>query len=79
MMDAIGTDYTGWAILVVWFLSLEFRALFNKERGDTWSEVLRYIFGFSKRQKDTGWRRYVRQGSFWVLAAWFTTHIAFGW
>ena len=79
MMEYLGTDQIGWVAIIVAFLTLEFKALFNKERGDTWSEVLRYLFGFSTRQQATGWRRRIRQGSFWVLAIWFTGHISMGW
>lgn len=75
MTDWMGTDQYGWLVLIVAFLVLEFKALFNKERGDTWSEVVRYIFGFSKRQTSTSiWRPI----TFWVLSAWFVAHIAFG-
>jgi len=64
-------------ILIVQFFAIEFYALFNKKRGDSWSEVLRYIFGFSKRAGDiqsTGMK--VRRLSFYGLAAWFVLHIS---
>jgi hypothetical protein len=77
-MDLIGTDEVGWLLLAGWFFTLEFQTLFNKKRGDTWSEVLRYVFGFSRRQTDTGWSLYARRGIFFALAGWFTAHIAFG-
>ena len=79
MIDLIGTDEWGWVAIVVAFFAIEFKALFNKERGDTWSEVLRYIFGFSKRSQAQGWGMRARRGSFWLLAIWFTGHIGFGW
>ena len=79
MADLIGTDSILWIAFAAQFFAIEFKALFNKEKGDTWSEVLRYIFGFSKRQTDQGWSMRARRGSFWAMAIWFTGHIAFGW
>lgn len=74
----IGTDWWGWILVIALFFGLEFKALFNKERGDTWSEVLRYVFAFSKRSDAQGWRKWIRRGSFFGLAIWFTAHIGFG-
>jgi len=79
LTSVIGTKEVMWVFIVIQFFAVEFKALFNKEKGDTWSEVLRYVFGFSKRQKDQGWSMRARRGSFWAIAAWFTGHIAFGW
>ena len=79
MIDWLGTDEIGWVLIVLQFFAVEFKALFNREDGDTWSEVLRFVFGFSKRQTAQGWGMRARRGSFWALAVWFTGHIAFGW
>jgi len=83
MIDTIiavtGSSQWLWTIIVLGFLGLELEALFNKERGDTWSEVTRYIFGFSARQKATGIRRRLRQAAFIGLWLWFGAHIALGW
>jgi len=64
---------------IVWFLAffaIELPALANKKDGDTWSEVLRYVFGFSKRAGDVqsnGMR--LRRLSFYALSALFVAHI----
>jgi len=79
ILEQMGTQEIGWVLIVAQFFAVEFKALFNKTKGDTWSEVVRFIFGFSKRQQAQGWGMRARRGSFWALAAWFTGHIAFGW
>lgn len=78
MMDLIGMDGYGWVIMVLQFLALEGTALFNKKKGDTWSEVVRFVFGFSKRSQAQGWGMRARRGSFYAIMAWFTAHIGFG-
>ena len=80
ILNAMGTQEAGWVLIIAQFFAVEFKALFNKEKGDTWSEVLRYVFGFSKRAKGSqGWWMIARRGSFYALATWFTVHIGLGW
>ncbi len=77
-INLIGTDQAIWPIMLFQFLVVEFKALFNKQRGDTLSEVIRYIFGFSKRSAAQGWWMRGRRLSFWALFAWFGAHIGLG-
>lgn len=70
MIDQLLTDAPMWLAWLILFFAIEIPALLNKKDGDTWSEVVRYIFGFSKRAGDlqsTGmkWRR----GGFYMLSA----------
>ncbi len=79
MIEQLIQDGPLWVVWVLQFLVIEVRALFNKKPGDTWSEVLRFIFGFSKRAgalQSNGMR--ARRGSFYVLSGWFVGHIS-GW
>lgn len=71
-----------WLVWILQFVVIELPALYNAKRGDTWSEVLRYVFGFSQRaangdikqMQSTGMK--LRRGSFYALSAWFVYHIA---
>lgn len=79
MIDQVLSDGPLWVVWIIQFFAIEFKALFNRKDGDTLSEVIRYIFGFSKRAGDLQsagmrWRR----GGFWAFSAWFIAHIAFG-
>ncbi|HNP65788.1 MAG TPA: hypothetical protein PKH39_17785 [Woeseiaceae bacterium] len=79
MIDQILSDGPLWVVWIAQFIAIEVPALFNKKDGDTWSEVLRYIFGFSKRAGDIqshGMR--ARRVSFYAVSAWFIAHIS-GW
>jgi hypothetical protein len=59
-----------WVAWMAAFLAIELPALFNKKDGDTWSEVVRFIFGFSKRAGDLQSKGMkLRRGSFYVLSA----------
>lgn len=78
LVNAIGTDWIIWPILLLQFLVVEFKAIFNKQSGDTLSEVTRYIFGFSKRSAGQNWWMRGRRISFWLLLGWFGAHIGFG-
>ncbi len=53
-----------WGLLVGIALTVEGIALKNAKRGDTWSEVLRYIFGFSKRSPLRGWSKTLARAFF---------------
>ena len=73
-------NVTPWIIWGLLFVAIELPALFNKKPGDTLSEVVRYIFGFSKRAGDTqSWGMRARRGGFYLLSGWlflhFTGHI----
>ncbi len=75
MIEQLLNDAPLWMAWLASFVAIEVPALFNKKRGDTLSEVVRYIFGFSKRagdQQSTGmkWRR----GSFYALTAALVWH-----
>lgn len=76
--DLFGTSTPMWLLLIAQFFAVEFKALFNKKRGDTWSEVVRFVFGFSKRSQAQGWGMRARRGSFYAITAWWFAHIAFG-
>ena len=70
------SDLAPWLVWGLLFLGIELPALFNKKRGDTLSEVIRYIFGFSKRAGDTqSWGMRLRRGGFYAFSAWFFLHI----
>lgn len=76
MIEEIWADAPWWVVWITQFFAIEFKALFNKKDGDTWSEVLRYVFGFSKRAGDiqsNGMR--ARRVSFYILSAAFVAHI----
>ena len=63
------TEYPLWIAWLLMFVAIEVPALLNKKRGDTWTSVVRYIFGFSKRAGDVqsnGMR--LRRISFYVLS-----------
>ena len=79
MTDLIGTSEIAWIVFLILGLSIEIPAIFDDKRGNTLSSVLRYVFGFSSRQKDTGKSRMVRQGAWWALIILFAGHIGFGW
>lgn len=74
-----------WAAWLLQFFVIEFPALNNKRDGDTLSEVLRYIFGFSKRahgfegEQAQSWGMRLRRLSFYAFSAWFVPHIATDW
>lgn len=51
-MEQLWNDAPLWLIWIFQFFVIELPALFNKKDGDTLSEVIRYIFGFSKRAGD---------------------------
>ena len=75
MIEQLWNDAPLWIAWIVAFFAIELPALFNKKEGDTLSEVIRYIFGFSKRAGDlqsTGmkWRR----ASFYVLTGALVWH-----
>lgn len=75
-MEQILSDGPLWVVWILVFFAIELPALANKKDGDTWTEVLRYIFGFSKRAGDVqsnGMR--LRRVSFYALSAWFVAHI----
>lgn len=77
MIEQIWADAPLWVVWILQFYAIEFKALFNKKDGDTLSEVLRYIFGFSKRAGDiqsNGMR--LRRLSFYGVSAVFVAHIA---
>jgi len=74
-LNQSNTILLAWGLLVGIALTVEVRALKNTKRGDTWSEVLRYIFGFSKRSPLRGWANTLARTLFYMLAAWFTYHI----
>ena len=76
MIEQVLQDGPLWVVWLAQFLAIEAKALFNKKPGDTLSEVIRYIFGFSKRSGDlqsTGMK--VRRASFYAFSAWFVLHI----
>lgn len=66
-----------WVVWGLQFVAIELPAFFNYKRGDTLSEVLRYIFGFSKRAgelQSNGMR--LRRISFYALSVLLFLHIA---
>lgn len=70
MFEQLLNDAPLWVAWIIAFFAIEVPALLNKKDGDTLSEVVRYIFGFSKRAGDLQssgmkWRR----GSFYALSA----------
>ncbi len=67
-----------WLVWIGLFFTIEASALFNKKKGDTLSEVLRFALGFSKRSQVQGTAMKWRRGSFYAFCAWFVAHIAFG-
>lgn len=76
MLEQVLQDGPLWVVWGLAFVAIELPALFNKKPGDTLSEVIRFIFGFSKRAGDiqsNGMR--LRRGSFYALSAWFVLHI----
>ena len=75
MLEQVWQDGAPWVVWIALFLSIELPALFNKKDGDTLSEVVRYIFGFSKRAGDlqsTGMK--ARRLSFYAFSAVLFTH-----
>jgi hypothetical protein len=69
------TEYPLWIAWLLMFVAIEVPAIFNKKRGDTWSSVVRYMFGFSKRAGDlqsNGMR--LRRVSFYVLSVTLFLH-----
>lgn len=76
-MEQVWSDAPLWVVWALQFLAIELPALFNKKDGDTLTEVVRYIFGFSKRAGDVqsnGMR--LRRVSFYALTAVFVAHIS---
>jgi hypothetical protein len=76
MIEQVMQDAPMWIAWILAFFAIEFDALFNKKRGDTWSEVIRYWFGFSKRAGDlqsNGMR--LRRLSFYAVSGVFILHI----
>lgn len=67
-----------WVVMLGLFFAIEVPAIFNKKKGDTLSEVIRFAFGFSKRSQVQGTAMKWRRGSFYAFCAWFLAHIAFG-
>ena len=64
-----------WIVWALQFVAIELPAIFNKKPGDTLTEVIRYIFGFSKRAgelQSTGMR--LRRVSFYALSVWLFFH-----
>lgn len=68
-----------WAVWIAQFFAIEFKALFNKKDGDTLTEVVRFIFGFSKRSQTQPWGMRGRRASFWLFTAWLIPHFATDW
>lgn len=64
-----------WLVWIGLFAAIEFPALFNKKKGDTLSEVLRYWLGFSKRSQVQGQMMVFRRGMFYFFTLWFVLHI----
>ncbi|MDJ0789284.1 MAG: hypothetical protein QNK05_20965 [Myxococcota bacterium] len=80
MLEQVWQHGPLWVIWILQFLGIEIKALLNKKKGDTLTEVIRFVFGFSKRsgeQQSNGMR--LRRASFYGFSAWFFGHIAFGW
>ena len=67
-----------WVVMLGLFFAIEVPAIFNKKKGDTLSEVIRFALGFSKRSQVQGTAMKWRRGSFYAACAWFIAHIAFG-
>lgn len=67
-----------WIVWGLSFFAIEMPAVFNKQKGDTLSEVIRFIFGFSKRSQVQGTAMKWRRGSFYALSLWFFAHITYG-
>ena len=68
-------NFLPWIVWALLFLGIELPALFNKKPGDTLTEVVRYIFGFSKRAGDVqsnGMR--LRRVGFYALSGWLFLH-----
>jgi len=68
-------DFGLWGVWILMFFAIEIPALLNKKDGDTWTEVVRYIFGFSKRAGDVqsnGMR--MRRVSFYALSVLLFSH-----
>lgn len=79
MIEQIWNDGPLWVVWILQFVAIELPALFSAKRGDTLSEVLRYIFGFTTRVGDIQSRGMkARRASFYVSSAWFIGHIS-GW
>lgn len=76
IISQVWQDGPLWVVWLLQFVAIEAPALFNKKRGDTLSEVIRYAFGFSKRAGDlqsNGMR--ARRGAFYAFSFWFLDHI----
>ena len=68
-------NFAPWAVWGLLFVAIELPALFNKKDGDTLTEVVRYIFGFSKRAGDTqSWGMRGRRAGFYLLSGWLFLH-----
>jgi hypothetical protein len=76
MIEQIWSDAPMFVVWILLFFAIEAPALLNAKRGDTLSEMLRYVFGFTTRAGDvqsTGMK--VRRLSFYAASAWFVLHI----
>ena len=76
MFETLWNDAPMWVVWLAQFFAIELPALYNAKRGDTLSEVIRYIFGFSTRfagNQSLGMK--ARRGSFYAVSAWFVLHI----
>jgi len=74
----IWQDGSLWVVMLGLFVAIEAPAIFNKKKGDTLSEVIRFAFGFSKRSQVQGTAMKWRRGAFYAFCIWFTAHIGFG-
>lgn len=77
-LQQILSDGPLWIIWLLQFAAIELPAIFNKKKGDTLSEVIRFFFGFSKRSQVQGTMMKLRRGSFYVFCTWFFAHIVWG-
>ena len=71
-------DWLQWLLYLLLGVGLEGRALLNSNKGDTLSEVLRYILGFSKRVDPEKSCVVLCRTGFYGSLIWFAGHIP-GW
>ena len=79
MFEQLLEDAPLWVVWIAQFVAIELPALYNAKKGDTLSEVFRYVFGFSTRAGDvqsSGMK--ARRLSFYAMSGWFIGHIS-GW
>lgn len=79
VLGSVWNDGPLWVVWIAQFFAIEFKALFNKQQGDTLSEVIRFVFGFSKRSQTQGWGMRARRGTFYAFCGWFVGHIIDWW